>query len=72
MPNQYTANPTPTDQRLWARVERSEACWTWTGYLDKDGYGKFTVDRRSRSVHTFAWFLATGAWPRAGTYVYNT
>lgn len=63
MPNQYTSNPVPVVERFWSHVERSETCWTWTGYRDKDGYGKFTVERRSRLVHAYAWMLATGEWP---------
>jgi hypothetical protein len=25
--------------RFWARVEKTDGCWLWTGYRDRSGYG---------------------------------
>lgn len=33
-----------TIDRMWSRMDKSggpDACWPWTGCLDKDGYGRF-------------------------------
>lgn len=30
--------PTPLDRWL-SHVEKTESCWLWTGYVNKDGYG---------------------------------
>lgn len=27
--------------RLWRNVTKTDGCWLWTGYTDKDGYGTF-------------------------------
>ncbi len=27
-------------ERFWARVEKTPACWLWTGSLSSDGYGQ--------------------------------
>ncbi len=42
--------------RLWAntRVDPSTGCWTWTGRLDRGGYGKIQHDGRTRQVHRLA------------------
>lgn len=30
----------PVSERFWAKVQKTQGCWLWTGAL-KDGYGKF-------------------------------
>lgn len=52
--------------RFWAKVDKSGECWLWTGGLDKDGYGKFTITlppgskpkQRHVRAHRYAWELA--------------
>lgn len=36
------ANATP-EQRFWVRIEKTEACWLYTGPLSKTGYGYFSI-----------------------------
>src|SRR3546814_17792689 len=43
--------------RFWAKVEKSDACWTWTAALDAKGYGSFHVDGVTWRAHRFAWVL---------------
>jgi hypothetical protein len=47
------------EERFWAKVDRTPACWLWTGRVDRGGYGAFSVSRRLvvRS-HRFSWRLA--------------
>lgn len=33
-----------TAGRFWAKVEVTEGCWLWRGYIDAAGYGRFTSD----------------------------
>lgn len=53
----------PATSRFWARVEKSDACWLWTGPLINAGYGKFKVESRTRSAHRFSYELRHGPIP---------
>lgn len=46
----------PSETRFWAKVEKSEGCWIWTGAKDWDGYGQFNHGRATR----FCWELHNG------------
>lgn len=59
--------------RFWPKISLGDACWTWTGNADKDGYGKLrTVEQRDVRAHVYGWWLATGEWPPAGLIVGHT
>lgn len=51
--------------RFWKLVDASggaEACWPWTGYVQKNGYGRFTpVDGVRGLAHRYAIEYSTGA-----------
>jgi len=49
-----TTRSTPTEEdavRFWARVNKTDGCWEWTGRLDRDGYGTFWAGGRSHKAH---------------------
>jgi hypothetical protein len=48
--------------RFWAKVAKSEGCWTWTASLN-NGYGQFKVSGRMVLAHRISWLLHTGASP---------
>lgn len=54
-------------RRFYSRIDRSGDCWTWTGELNNQGYGRFTVYRNGRRVrllaHRVAYLLEAGALP---------
>lgn len=52
-------------QRFWAKVEKGEGCWTWTGTKQPTGYGTIGRGRRSGSLraHRVSWAIANGADP---------
>lgn len=50
--------PTTAD-RFWARVEKTETCWLWSGGRDPDGYGEFNGTR----AHRASWELHNGPIP---------
>lgn len=54
----------PQDPLFWAKVDTSGDCWLWTGYLDRQGYGR--VGRKGRNpmgAHRYAWELTNGPIP---------
>lgn len=51
------------EARFWAKVDRSGECWTWTGYIQTNGYAKFHLDGRPRWAHRVAWLLTHGPVP---------
>lgn len=67
---------TPTDgiKIFWDSVAKTDACWIWTGHLDKQGYGVvpicsehqelLSISSRSTSAHRFSYLLAFGAIPK--------
>jgi hypothetical protein len=66
--NGTTDDKTPTfSQRFWAKVKKTETCWTWTAYRDPQGYGTFSVGPRAthapHRAHRVAWELTNGQIP---------
>lgn len=53
-----------TDERFWAKVDRSEECWTWTASCDRMGYGKFGVNGRTVGAHVYSFIAAHGPVPK--------
>jgi hypothetical protein len=47
--------------RFWAKVDKSGACWEWTAFSLKSGYGMFSVARGiSAYAHRVAYLLKHG------------
>jgi len=47
-------------EKFWARVEKTETCWLWTGRLNKPGdlgYGSLVVGGKVVYVHRFSYEL---------------
>jgi hypothetical protein len=53
----------PAAERFAAKTLKTETCWLWQGPQSADGYGTFTVGRRTIRAHRFAWLQATGEEP---------
>ena len=51
------------EQRLWAKVNKSEGCWEWTGYITPQGYGLFWDGSRPNTAHRVSWGLSNGPIP---------
>jgi hypothetical protein len=51
-------------EAFWKRVERTDACWFWTGKVHQ-GYGKFHVThKRAVLAHRLSWELTNGPIPK--------
>lgn len=55
--------------RFWTYVDKSGACWMWTGGKDKDGYGRFSITaprganpkQKHVRAHRLSWEFVHGA-----------
>lgn len=53
------------EERFWAKVDKTDGCWLWTGSTIK-GYGELQRGRRGEGkvlAHRFSWELANGPIP---------
>ena len=50
-------------ERFWRMVQKTETCWLWVGWRDKDGYGLFTPIHKHVRSHRFAYEEANGPIP---------
>ena len=59
---------------FWGHMEKTAACWFWTGATVKDGYGTIRVGGRqaiARGAHRVSWELHNGPIP-SGQLVLHT
>jgi hypothetical protein len=54
--------------RFWPRVNKTDTCWLWTGFIAPDGYGQFYAHQRTQPAHRVSYELTYGAIP-AGLFV---
>lgn len=54
----------PIETRFWSRVNKTETCWEWTGFLITDGYGVVWYKRRNTRAHRLSWLLSNGEIPQ--------
>lgn len=53
-----------TEERFWAKVDKTETCWIWTAGKDRHGYGQITAGELGKSgAHRVAWHLVNGPIP---------
>jgi len=57
--------PKPIEESFWARVEKTDSCWWWRGYVNNNGYGRLYValKKKSMSAHKLSYVLAHGDVP---------
>lgn len=55
----WRRNETQED-RFWARVQKTDSCWEWTGPVRGKGYGAVRFDGRMQSAHRVSWEMANG------------
>ncbi len=52
--------------RFWRTVQKTEGCWLWQGWTDRDGYGQISIGgkqgKRIRATAA-AWLLSKGTLP---------
>lgn len=55
----------PLIERFYEKVEKTETCWIWTGYINKKGYGEINPGGRSsaKRAHRVSYELHIGQIP---------
>lgn len=53
---------------FWRHVNKTDSCWLWTGHINKDGYGIFTVHPTRETkftwrAHRYAYSASVGEIP---------
>lgn len=51
------------EQRFWAKVQKRDQCWLWTGAASRQGYGQLLFKRKNEKAHRLSWQLHNGAIP---------
>lgn len=53
----------PTEERFWAAVDKTTACWVWKSRKMSSGYGVFSIGGKKYGAHRVSWNLAHGPIP---------
>jgi hypothetical protein len=40
-----------SEERFWAKVNKTDTCWLWTASKDRDGYGQFRFNGTTVKAH---------------------
>jgi hypothetical protein len=62
------ARKTDPQDRFWPKVEKTDGCWIWRGWIEPGGHGTFYLRGRMRIASRVAWEFANGPVPK-GMYV---
>lgn len=62
------ANDTQFVSRFWARVQKSESCWLWTGAKGGE-YGQLTLKGHRLLAHRVSWVIANRKTPPQVTVI---
>jgi hypothetical protein len=49
--------------RFWARIQKTDGCWLWTGATLPNGYGHMNIRSKHWFPHRYAWTLTNGPIP---------
>lgn len=52
--------PTLSQIKGRCRIDSRTECWEWANCIQGNGYGRITVDRKTRYVHRYVWELLHG------------
>lgn len=55
----------PLEERFWSKVhiKGKDDCWEWKSHIDKEGYGTFWFNKKTRRAHRIAYELSVGPIP---------
>ena len=50
-------------ERFFAKVNKTDECWLWTGSLCGTGYGRFRINGKLYGAHRVSWLIAGNTIP---------
>jgi len=53
----------PVEPRFLAKVNKTDSCWLWTSFVERNGYARFWLDGRNQSAHRVSYELWVGPIP---------
>jgi hypothetical protein len=59
---QFNGEKRPLAERFWEKVNKTDDCWLWTGYLNK-GYGYISIDNKAKPAYRVSYQLTYGDIP---------
>ncbi|UDL14881.1 endonuclease [Arthrobacter phage Sarge] len=48
------------EDRFWAKVDRTEGCWNWTGSATARGYGRIQINGSVKLAHRVSFEMSNG------------
>jgi hypothetical protein len=51
------------EPRFLAKVNKTDTCWLWTAWIERNGYGRFWLDGRQQGAHRAAYEMYVGPIP---------
>jgi hypothetical protein len=48
---------------FWGKVEQTDGCWVWTGWINNKGYGIAAVGKKLANAHRHSWTIHNGPIP---------
>lgn len=59
-------------QRFWAKVNKTNGgCWLWISTVDRCGYGKLSVNYKTKLAHRISWEIHHGPIPAGRCVLHN-
>jgi len=50
---------------FWSKVDQTDTCWLWQGYINREGYGEYvSKSLTTRLAHRIAYGLDKGGLPK--------
>jgi hypothetical protein len=50
----------PAEERFWAKVNKTDGCWLWTGAVMSKGYGTLRMGKTTQLAHRVSWSVHRG------------
>lgn len=53
----------PIEMRFWAKVQKTDGCWMWTGSIGVDGYARFRHGAKGKTAYRYSYIIHKGPIP---------